>query len=213
MYELAPSFQLSRKTEYTGGKAGIAPFALNSTNHALTQFTHLCINYSNANRYNLGQLDQVYGEDDQRIMDWLSALINAHVDVAKDPYIMALNVNSITYNMTSLLIRGGKGENTFYFLAQPALRRFTKEMLESKGIIGAEKGITERDKLKSIAKEYMTSLRETIVSLDDSDSNKAKYAQYYNSLASEYSLQSIDGYDAVEVNYNDVFDKKQRLKR
>lgn len=208
MYELAPSFQLSRKTEYTGGKAGIAPFALNSTNHALTQFTHLCINYSNANRYNLGQLDQVYGEDDQRIMDWLSALINAHVDVAKDPYIMALNVNSITYNMTSLLIRGGKGENTFYFLAQPALRRFTKEMLESKGIIGAEKGITERDKLKSIAKEYMTSLRETIVSLDDSDSNKAKYAQYYNSLASEYSLPSIEGYDAVEVNYNDVFDKK-----
>lgn len=208
MYELAPSFQLSRKTEYTGGKAGIAPFALNSTNHALTQFTHLCINYSNANRYNLGQLDQVYGEDDQRIMDWLSALINAHVDVAKDPYIMALNVNSITYNMTSLLIRGGKGENTFYFLAQPALRRFTKEMLESKGIIGSEKGITERDKLKSIAKEYMTSLRETIVSLDDSDSNKAKYAQYYNSLASEYSLQSIDGYDAVEVNHNDVFDKK-----
>lgn len=208
MYELAPSFQLSRKTEYTGGKAGIAPFALNSTNHALTQFTHLCINYSNANRYNLGQLDQVQGEDDQRIMDWLSALINAHVDVAKDPYIMALNVNSITYNMTSLLIRGGKGENTFYFLAQPALRRFTKEMLESKGIIGAEKGITERDKLKSIAKEYMTSLREAIISLDDSDSNKAKYAQYYNSLASEYSLPSIDGYDAVEVNYNDVFDKK-----
>lgn len=208
MYELAPSFQLSRKTEYTGGKAGIAPFALNSTNHALTQFTHLCINYSNANRYNLGQLDQVYGEDDQRIMDWLSALINAHVDVARDPYIMALNINSITYNMTSLLIRGGKGENTFYFLAQPALRRFTKEMLESKGIIGAEKGITERDKLKSIAKEYMTSLREAIVSLDDSDSNKAKYAQYYNSLASEYSLPSIEGYDAVEVNYNDVFDKK-----
>lgn len=208
MYELAPSFQLYRKTEYTGGKAGIAPFALNSTNHALTQFTHLCINYSNANRYNLGQLDQVYGEDDQRIMDWLSALINAHVDVAKCPYIMTLNVNSITYNMTSLLIRGGKGENTFYFLAQPALRRFTKEMLESKGIIGAEKGITERDKLKSIAKEYMTSLREAIVSLDDSDSNKAKYAQYYNSLASEYSLPSIEGYDAVEVNYNDVFDKK-----
>ena len=208
MYELAPSFQLSRKTEYTGGKSGIAPFALNSTNHALTQFTHLCINYSNANRYNLGQLDQVYGEDDQRIMDWLSALINAHVDVAKDPYIMDLNVNSITYNMTSLLIRGGKGENTFYFLAQPALRRFTKEMLESKGIIGAEKGITERDKLKSIAKEYMTSLREAIISLDDNDSNKAKYAQYYNSLASEYSLPSIEGYDAVEVNYNDVFDKK-----
>mgnify|MGYP000734887043 CR=1 FL=1 len=35
-YELMPSFQESRKTEYTSGKAGIAPFALNSTNHCLT---------------------------------------------------------------------------------------------------------------------------------------------------------------------------------
>ena len=35
-YELLPSFQLGRKIEYTSGKSGIAPFALNSTNHALT---------------------------------------------------------------------------------------------------------------------------------------------------------------------------------
>jgi hypothetical protein len=41
MYELLPSFQLARKEEYTGGKVGIAPFALNSTNHCLTQLVHL----------------------------------------------------------------------------------------------------------------------------------------------------------------------------
>jgi hypothetical protein len=41
MYELLPSFQLARKEEYKGGKAGIAPFALNSTNHCLTQLVHL----------------------------------------------------------------------------------------------------------------------------------------------------------------------------
>lgn len=208
MYELAPSFQLSRKTEYTGGKAGIAPFALNSTNHALTQFTHLCMNYANGNRYGLGTLDAIKGEDDQRIMDWLSAMVNAHVDVAKDPYIMTLNVNAITYNMTSLLLRGGKGESTFYFLAQPMLRRFTKEMLESKGIIGVEKTVTEREKLAQLARESMESLRDAVVVMDDADENKAKYAQYYNGLAAQYGLSSIDGYEAVNVNYNDVFDKK-----
>lgn len=212
MYELAPSFQLSRKTEYTGGKAGIAPFALNSTNHALTQFTHLCINYSNSNRYNLGALDEVTGEDNQRIMDWLSAMINAHVDVAKDPYIMTLNVNAITYNMTSLLLRGGKGESTFYFLAQPALRRFTKEMLESKGIIGAETGVTEKDKLKQIAKDCMEYLRDLLINMPSSSEDKATYTQYYNGLAGEYGLSQIPGYDSVEVDYSQVFNKEAASK-
>ena len=212
MYELAPSFQLSRKTEYTGGKAGIAPFALNSTNHALTQFTHLCINYSNSNRYNLGALDEVTGEDNQRIMDWLSAMINAHVDVAKDPYIMTLNVNAITYNMTSLLLRGGKGESTFYFLAQPALRRFTKEMLESKGIIGAETGVTERDKLKQIAKDCMEYLRDALINMPSDNKDKATYTQYYNGLAGEYGLSQIPGYDSVEVDYSQVFNKEAASK-
>ena len=212
MYELAPSFQLSRKTEYTGGKAGIAPFALNSTNHALTQFTHLCINYSNSNRYNLGALDEVLGEDNQRIMDWLSAMINAHVDVAKDPYIMTLNVNAITYNMTSLLLRGGKGESTFYFLAQPALRRFTKEMLESKGIIGAETGVTERDKLKQIAKDCMEYLRDALINMPSDNKDKATYTQYYNGLAGEYGLSQIPGYDSVEVDYSQVFNKEAASK-
>ena len=212
MYELAPSFQLSRKTEYTGGKAGIAPFALNSTNHALTQFTHLCINYSNSNRYNLGALDEVTGEDNQRIMDWLSAMINAHVDVAKDPYIMTLNVNAITYNMTSLLLRGGKGESTFYFLAQPALRRFTKEMLESKGIIGAETGVTEKDKLKQIAKDCMEYLRDALINMPSSSEDKATYTQYYNGLAGEYGLSQIPGYDSVEVDYSQVFNKEAASK-
>lgn len=212
MYELAPSFQLSRKTEYTGGKAGIAPFALNSTNHALTQFTHLCINYSNSNRYNLGALDEVLGEDNQRIMDWLSAMINAHVDVAKDPYIMTLNVNAITYNITSLLLRGGKGESTFYFLAQPALRRFTKEMLESKGIIGAETGVTEKDKLKQIAKDCMEYLRDALINMPSSSEDKATYTQYYNGLAGEYGLSQIPGYDSVEVDYSQVFNKEAASK-
>lgn len=140
MYELMPSFQESRKTEYTSGKAGIAPFALNSTNHCLTQATHLRMKFSEgANKYNLNQFDEITGQDGYKILDWLSAMINAHVDVAKDPYIIALNVNKVTYNMASFLLRTGKGRNTFLFLAQPALKEYANRKIMNEGVIGVSK--------------------------------------------------------------------------
>lgn len=140
MYELMPSFQESRKTEYTSGKAGIAPFALNSTNHCLTQATHLRMKFSEgASRYNLNQFDEITGQDGYKILDWLSAMINAHVDVAKDPYIIVLNVNKVTYNMASFLLRTGKGRNTFLFLAQPALKECANRKIMNEGVIGVSK--------------------------------------------------------------------------
>lgn len=140
MYELMPSFQESRKTEYTSGKAGIAPFALNSTNHCLTQATHLRMKFSEgANKYNLNQFDEITGQDGYKILDWLSAMINAHVDVAKDPYIIVLNVNKVTYNMASFLLRTGKGRNTFLFLAQPALKEYANRKIMNEGVIGVSK--------------------------------------------------------------------------
>lgn len=140
MYELMPSFQESRKTEYTSGKAGIAPFALNSTNHCLTQATHLRMKFSEgANKYNLNQFDEITGQDGYKILDWLSTMINAHVDVAKDPYIIVLNVNKVTYNMASFLLRTGKGRNTFLFLAQPALKEYANRKIMNEGVIGVSK--------------------------------------------------------------------------
>lgn len=140
MYELMPSLQESRKTEYTSGKAGIAPFALNSTNHCLTQATHLRMKFSEgANKYNLNQFDEITGQDGYKILDWLSAMINAHVDVAKDPYIIVLNVNKVTYNMASFLLRTGKGRNTFLFLAQPALKEYANRKIMNEGVIGVSK--------------------------------------------------------------------------
>lgn len=140
MYELMPSFQESRKTEYTSGKAGIAPFALNSTNHCLTQATHLRMKFSEgASKYNLNQFDEITGQDGYMILDWLSAMINAHVDVAKDPYIIVLNVNKVTYNMASFLLRTGKGRNTFLFLAQPALKEYANRKIMNEGVIGVSK--------------------------------------------------------------------------
>lgn len=177
MYELMPSFQEYRKMEYTWGKAGIAPFALNSTNHCLTQATHLHMKFSHNNIYGLGQFDEINGQDGFKILDWLSAMINAHVDVAKDPYIIKLNVNQVTYNMTSLLLRGGKGENTFFFLAQPILKEFANIKIANNGAIGSKQQydntIISRliDKYTRMLNNYpiSQSYKESVLKITDED--------------------------------------------
>ena len=181
MYELMPSFQEYRKMEYTWGKAGIAPFALNSTNHCLTQATHLHMKFSHNNIYGLGQFDEINGQDGFKILDWLSAMINAHVDVAKDPYIIKLNVNQVTYNMTSLLLRGGKGENTFFFLAQPILKEFANIKIANNGAIGSKQQydntIISRliDKYTKMLNNYpiSQSYKESILKITDEDKKLA----------------------------------------
>lgn len=135
MYELDPYFQLRRKMEFSIGKNGIGPFALNITNLALTQFAHISIDYGE-NEFEFGKLDEIVGQDGIRISDWLSAMINAHVDVAKDPYVFDLNINSCTYNMTNFLLRAGKGESAFLFLAQPALKEYADEYNNYGGLYG-----------------------------------------------------------------------------
>lgn len=139
MYELLPSYQLFKKFEYTGGKDGIAPFALASTNHALTQALNLRMNLGSiGDTYDLGNINDIESQDGERILDWLSAMINAHVDVAKDPYIINLNVNSVTYSMTEFLLRTGKGETTFYFLSQPILKDFANTIIKLNGQYGVD---------------------------------------------------------------------------
>ena len=137
MTELLPSFQAMKKMEFGVGKQGIAPFALNITNLALTQFTHLTMDFDTiGEEYGFGALDKIYGKDNLRISDWLSAMVNANVDVAKDPYIFDLNVNQATYNHTNLLLRAGLGESVFTFLAQPVLKDFAGTLINSGGLYG-----------------------------------------------------------------------------
>lgn len=216
-YALLPSFQLSRKIEYTSGKAGIAPFALNSTNHALTQFAHLSMNYSNGNRYNLGELDAIKGQDGFRILDWLSAMINAHVDVAKDPYIIALNVNQITYNMTNLLLRGGKGQSTFYFLAQDILKLYSAEQIANRGVYGVDPTVTEAKVISKYYARYEKILYDAISAMPESE-DKKKYIKLYNGWLRErpYSKQKPIGTmsddNITDIRYDWVFDENKLKK-
>lgn len=57
-------------------------------------------------------------------MSWLSAMINKHVDVAKNPDITYLNVNDSTFNVVALLLRLGYGRRTFMFTCQDIMRDY-----------------------------------------------------------------------------------------
>jgi hypothetical protein len=119
------STQTERKNDYITGKIGIGPFALNNNNHILTMLYGVRFKdfpgsvVSTLGLTNLGTREDA---DHNSIMSWISALINAHVDIAKDPYISKLNVNPYTYNLVNTLIRTGFGRNTFYFTTQPIMK-------------------------------------------------------------------------------------------
>lgn len=161
----SPTYQEARKAEYTGGKAGIGPFALNNAHHILTQLTKLSMVRneftSTLDIWNIGGIydTPVAGmKKGGRILDWLSAIINGFVDIAKDPYIVRLNVNSWTYNMVSFLLRTGKGKQTFYFVAQPILKEMAEAVIKTKGKYGIDRTKTptqlENEAIESVLDKY-----------------------------------------------------------
>ena len=143
LYFATPAFQSRTKAELNGGKVGIAPFALANAHQVLTQLVKLKFKPNKIlSQYNISDLHQIQSSDENKIniLDWLSALINAHVDVAKDPYIIRLNVRKLTFNMTNFLIRTGKGESTFYFLPQQILKDFATEYDRYSGFYNVDTG-------------------------------------------------------------------------
>ena len=161
----SPTYQEARKAEYTGGKAGIGPFALNNAHHILTQLTKLKMTsnpFTEAMQItDLSRIFDIPTDTDPRggrILDWLSAMINAFVDIAKDPYIVRLNVNGWTYNMVSFLLRAGKGKQTFYFMYQPILREMAQEVLKTKGKYGVDRTKTpsqlEQEAIQRVLDKY-----------------------------------------------------------
>lgn len=156
---VSPKFQSDKKNEYTTGKLGIGPFALNNAHHVLTQLTNLNFKYNPIlNVFGINSLSGIYGVDNKRILDWLSALINAFVDIAKDPYIVRLNVVQWTYNMANMLLRSGKGESTFYFLSQPILKDMASAVDKTKGRYGTDDtksaNMLEKEAINSVYDKY-----------------------------------------------------------
>lgn len=133
--DLLPTEMSKTKLEFSTGKSGIGPYALAVTNSALTQWSHLTFDYEE-NYFGFGDLDETIARDGTFVSDWLSAMVNAHVDVAKDPYIFDLNLSQATYSMSGFLLRAGVGAGTFTFLANPVIKDLANKLNNTKSFYG-----------------------------------------------------------------------------
>lgn len=206
MYELLPSFQSQTKAEFMTGKDGIGPYALATTNLAFTQTAHLTIDFGHLGEiYDLGALDQIKGKDGMYISAWLSAMVNAHVDVAKDPYISLININPATYSISELLLRAGKGIQTFSFLAQPALVKYANLVNAHNGIYleQSEKDMSiqkyQQAKLLELKNEYRDKLKESLSQVDaDKSLSKDQKDDIKNKILVLLSNDTRDVAKAIE---------------
>lgn len=196
LYYATPAFQSRTKAELNGGKFGIGPFALANAHQVLTQLVKLRFKPNKILRdYGISNLYGIQSNDRNKIniLDWLSALINAHVDVAKDPYIIRLNVRKLTFNMTNFLIRSGKGESTFYFLPQQILKDFAIEYDKYSGFYNVD---TQNKNPESLA--YRT-IWNTYFEKAESLS-KGKYDQFLDFL-NDKGIDAKQRAKMFDVNY------------
>lgn len=193
---------MNKKYEYSGGKTGIGPFALNNKNHVLTQLANLKFSdISLLQRLGFVGLDGIKSrneivyqrdkkgnilldeqgnpikiqEEGLRILDWISAMINAHVDVAKDPYVIRLNVRQYTYNICNFLLRVGYGKDTFYFLPQQILKDMASAYDRASGIYGVDDSKSKT----AIVKDEITTIRKS-------------YYDKYKKSATELGIKKLD---------------------
>lgn len=152
--------QTASKNDYITGKVGIGPFALNNNNQILTMIYHISFRESQSrllSTLGLSRLDKQLDVDGNSIMSWISAMINAHVDIAKDPWISRLNVNPFSYNITNLLLRTGWGGNTFYFLTQPIMKQMADAYVKASSQYMQQNGSTysrQQQSIKDVAEQY-----------------------------------------------------------
>lgn len=187
---LFPLYQEGIKTQNVGADAGIGPMALINTFRVIMQIAKLNLdktikiksrrgkNSVSRNLValipNINNLYDKYDSDGVSIMDWTSALINAHVDAAKDSYITRLNVNSYTYDVVALLTSSGVGLSQFYFLPQPILKEIAEESIRRSS---SKIGISKKDRRDTkwrdaISSKYIKNAKLSKSFYDDLDSGK-----------------------------------------
>jgi hypothetical protein len=166
MKEFSPRIQQKLKQIFSGGKSGVGLTANHLSDHAISQLAELFINIKFAlgntttlpDGRTVSKLDGIYNVDGVRISDELSAVLDAFVDIAKDPYIFDLNMNTYTANIAFMMLRAGLGSDyVFRFIRQPILVDLAQTTANMTGeIMDTFNKVTAVEKVRS---KYLTLLK------------------------------------------------------
>lgn len=224
---VSPVYQLDVKSRYKFGGEGLGPFALANVHHILGQAAEISlfdyIGIGNSRTTNLPlpateetaparsehtytDLSQILGQDGIDITEWFSGLIDAHVDIAADPYVYYLNVNEYTRNVLALLLRSGVGGiKSMLFTSQPVLETIASK-LENRGNVVGDTDLTPA---ATIREEYELSYAE----LSGKEAPKANTAEdvarIFNEDYLRGALQMPSGtaeYYRTQLEILDVFE-------
>jgi hypothetical protein len=163
------AYQTEQKNNFVVGKIGIGPFALNNNNHIYTMLYGISLGGPESLLRSLGKdnldMGTLYGDRDiygNSILSWLSGGINAHVDIAKDPFVTKLNVNKYTYNITNFLLRAGFGRNGLWFLNLPVIKELARQMNGISGQYLKQSSKSEFEAQEELMEKYKQKLVDAI---------------------------------------------------
>ena len=195
MLQSMPSMQAKVHDEFLAGKKGIGPFALALVNHVLTRIYKVGFNSKGIYLKNKS-LARDTDDDGSSIMGWLSAMINKHVDVAKNPDITYLNVNDSTFSVVALLLRLGYGRRTFMFTCQDIMRDYAFTINQEKSVCRYAKNdngyADERGQAydKIVDRYNLKSVKENL--------SKCSQADIYEAACREIFDKNVDGKSLCE---------------
>lgn len=163
------AYQTEQKNNFVVGKIGIGPFALNNNNHIYTMLYGISLGGPDSLLRSLGKdnldMGTLYGDRDiygNSILSWLSGGINAHVDIAKNPFVTKLNVNKYTYNITNFLLRAGFGRNGLWFLNLPVIKELARQMNGISGQYLKQSSKSEFEAQEELLEKYKQKLVDAI---------------------------------------------------
>ena len=138
----------------------------------------------------------------------MSAFINAHVDIVKDPYVSKLNINQTTYNHLNLLLRSGYGDTSVWFMCSPVIRKISEidKMFSSKFAKDFDFKTTREEKMTQALKPLIGELTEDDMDLLTSSRRSEERAALVNKILEDRGADRLeqvgrDG-ESTDTQYN-----------
>lgn len=212
--------QTDRRRDYITGKLGIAPFALNVTNQALTMAYGVKLKESEFTKQTpFKRIDLRDDKNGNAVMSWLSAFINAHCDIVKDPYVSKINVNSFTYNMLNFLVRTCQADNSVWFITQPIIKDMAFAAEAASGHYGRDltksKYRAQKDATEKALRQYIAGYLGITVNNDSELYNNPDIRREINYINTDISSANTDAVDhdqrRIEI-INSMFKSDKYLK-
>lgn len=212
--------QTDRRRDYITGKLGIAPFALNVTSQALTMAYGVKLKESEFTKQTpFKRIDLRDDKNGNAVMSWLSAFINAHCDIVKDPYVSKINVNSFTYNMLNFLVRTGQADNSVWFITQPIVKDMAFAAEAASGHYGRDltksKYRAQKDATEKALRQYIAGYLGITINNDSELYNNSDIRREINYINTDISSANTDTVDhdqrRIEI-INSMFKSDKYLK-